>query len=184
MSSRFASYAGNYDLFMKTLFSYYRNVADFDKLKILMKDPTWPEDKFKAIFKITHEKIERGKLADVPVKKPKKGKEKIVFEPDYYEKFPATVTANEKMKIIAFNESYERVIRYNIIECVNKVVKIEPDKESLNNEIKELYEDFYAKFYPTAAEILNLDLFEFKCDEPQDDPNDINANMGNNNNMN
>ena len=100
-------------------------------------------------------------------KKPNAAQAKVTFDPDFYEKTVILPTFNEKMKILAINHNFERMLRHNIFECINKISKIEGDKELLKQEFEEFYTgQFLDKFITNLAASISRERLEFSIAAP------------------
>jgi hypothetical protein len=163
-----------------------RTLPDFEKLKFLQVDPGFGENNsYKAVYHYSHEEYPRARNPE-PISKKKK-QNKISFEPEILEKFPIAQTASEKMKIVAFNPTFDRIIRHNIIEAINKQFKLEEpnEKEFVKTELEEYINSKENEIFTKTAEALGVDLFNFKVDfanDINDDKNDI-VNTDNMDNM-
>jgi hypothetical protein len=150
-----------------------------DRIKFLQKD-TAIDINYTAVCELVTESVQKIKIPDLyasmPMgpakkmsiyKKPNAAQAKITFDPDFYEKTVILPTFNEKIKILAVNYNFERMLRHNIFECINKVSKIEGDKELIKQEFEEFYtSQFLEKFITNLASGLGKERLEFNISPP------------------
>jgi hypothetical protein len=129
---------------MKHLKSQETSIAE--KIKFLVKDPSVVEDNnYMAVTEIYPVSIPVAKPVDSSATGSKrvsavtKKAAKSIFEPYFYERVAMIPTITDKGKILAVNYPFERMLRSNIIDCMNKISRIEGEIEV----IKDLFEDFY-----------------------------------------
>lgn len=158
------NFIDNYKIVVESVFKAYRSLQEFDKyLKFIQKDPVYSNEiPLKAVFHLEHDEYPKSKNQEVIVKKGAKKTTKITYDPEIFEKFPITVSCSEKMRIIVFNATYEKIIRHNMIECINKLYKIEHvDKDAFKLSLEENYNIILHNIMETEANERNVDLFEY-----------------------
>jgi hypothetical protein len=159
-----------------------------ERIKFLIKDNTTIDNNYTAVCELFTESVNKIKFPEftssLPIgaagkksvyKKPNAVMQtKITFEPEFYEKTVILPTFNDKMKILAINHNFERMLRHNIFECMNKIAKIEKDKEIVRGEFEEFYaNEFLDKFIGDLAAEINRERLEFNISPPV-----INNNIG------
>ena len=142
-----------------------------DKIKFILKDD---DNAFTPIYAIVELKIlsnNKPKAADSiqGIKKPnKKGVPlKTIYDFDYYDKSPYLPFFSEtNCKILCYSQNFEKMIRYNILECINKLFKIEDlEKDNFMNKLEETYrERFITPFISELASNLNKDIITYDFD--------------------
>jgi hypothetical protein len=120
-----------------------------DRIKFLVKDSSINEDNnYLAITEIYPVSISNPKPVDQNIPQNAKRVSAIskkpagsrpVHEPYFIEKTAIVPTISEKNKIIAVNYPFEKMLRSNILDCMNKIVKIDGEIDT----VKEQFEEFY-----------------------------------------
>jgi hypothetical protein len=153
-----------YKLIFELVFKMVKNVPGMEKaIKFIEKDPLFNEDIsfLKGIFIVSHETIQKSRLPDLS-KKHKKIGAKLIFEPEINERLLIQNISNENMRIFNFNQKIDKEIRSNMIECVNKIFKIEHiDKEILKSTLEEEMTLIINRTALIISEELSLDVFEY-----------------------
>lgn len=180
MTDRFPDFINHYNLVSESLIRVCKTISlEVDKFKILPVNPIFNDSNdipIKGIFTLTHEKVvlKQKQYDPIPVKKSKKN-QKITFEPEILEKFPISLNSSQKMKIVLFNPTYEKIIRYNIIEWMYKMHKIdEPMKSSFMTEVEESWELFRENYIKALSEKLEVDIFDHNITDKHDVQNKSN----------
>jgi len=150
-----------------------------ERIKFLKRDTTF-DSNYAAVCELFTEAVNKAKIPDLygsigmgaskkpaVYKKPNAAQMKVVFDPDFYEKTVILPLFNDKMKILAINYSFERMLRHNIFECINKISKIEGDKDVLKQEFEEFYtSQFLDKFITNLAAGISRERLEFNIAAP------------------
>lgn len=165
-SENYDTLVENYKLVFSTITKTFKTSSELEsKVKISLKDPLITQDSIKAIYNLTHEEVLKPKL-DAANKKIKKGA-KITFEPEINEKFPVSPTASENFKLIVFNQTFDKVIRSNIIECINKQFKFEePEKDVLKINVEEYCSSKDQLIINTLSETIKKDVITQYLENP------------------
>jgi len=71
-----------------------------------------------------------------------RGKKKFSFESYYYERTLLVPTISEKIKIININKNFERNYRNNLLECIDILYELEPEKLQCIENLNERNENF------------------------------------------
>jgi hypothetical protein len=71
-----------------------------------------------------------------------KGKKKFSFESYYYDKTLLMPTISDKLKIININKNFEKNYRNNLLECIDIMYGLEPDKLQCIEDLNNNYENF------------------------------------------
>jgi hypothetical protein len=171
-----------FGLFIFSLFKLYKVSTDItiaDKIKFILKDTSMSDENFAAVCILNPAIIPKQKQAEIlqpppsNIKKPNPtvGKKvivaptKITFEPYFTEKTCILPTFSDKMKILAINKNFERMLRFNIFECISKLYKIENDHVT---QFDEFYEKFADDLMNKFATDYKKDKIEFNIDAPVD----------------
>ena len=150
-----------------------------DRIKFLLKDANVTND-YAAVCELYTDSIQKAVIPQQTMTLPTAANAKksiykkhntipvkITFDPEFYEKTVILPTINEKMKILAINHNFERMLRHNIIECMNKISKIEGDKENIKQEFEEFYTNqFLDSFIADLASSINKERLEFNISPP------------------
>jgi len=117
-----------------------------DKVKFILKDPVLSETPITAICDLNIISTAKPKTTETNINQKKTAKkqpanQKFIHEYDYYDKSPFLPFSSENnCKIICISHNFEKMIRYNILDCINKLFKIEDlDKEAFLNNLEESY---------------------------------------------
>lgn len=168
-----------YYILISCLMRLFKSTEFNDRIKFLPKD-TVIDDNYTAICELFTETVHKIKIPDftssLPItaagkkavfKKSNNVPTKITFDPEFYEKTVILPTFNDKMKILAINHNFERMLRHNIFECMNKIAKIDGDKEIIKQEFEEFYaNEFLDKFIADLAADLKKERLEFNISPP------------------
>lgn len=165
-SENYENLIENYKLVYSTVLKTFKSVPELEsKVKFSLKDPLINSENVKAIYNLTHEEVLKPKL-DAANKKVKKGS-KITFEPEINEKFPVSPTASENYKLIVFNQTFEKIMRSNIVECINKQFKFEdPEKDVLKVNIEEYCISKDQLMLNTLSTTINKDIITQYLENP------------------
>lgn len=141
-----------------------------DKIKLLPIDKNYDDIRYKALVHINSRSIPRPRADPVTTAARKNQKKntvvKIAYEPDFVEKAVICPSVKEIGIIYQINESFERAYQHNVFECVNKLVKIEPEKETFLNEFYSQYANFREQFVSDLCADLNLNKFSYDVGPP------------------
>ena len=79
------------------------------------------------------------------------------------------------MKVLSFNDNFERILRQNLFECICKLEKkFEDDKENVLEELSQKYAAFSSAFKNKVLEMYEKELLviEVKAEDliPQEHP--------------
>jgi len=152
-----------YKMIFELVFKLIRTVNGMEKsVKFFERDQNFNEDiSLKGIFIISHDTIQKSKLQDLSKKHKKQGA-KIIFDPEINEKLLILCNANENIRVFVFNPIIDREIRFNMIECINKVFKIEHlDKDSYKIQIEEEMISITNNIAINISEELGINIFEY-----------------------
>lgn len=170
-----------YSLIMKDLLKLMKISTDIsitEKIRFILKDTTVSDDNYAAVCLLNSPIITKPKLPDltqpVPIAKkvnPMSNKKssvitKVTFEPSYPHKTMALTTFNEKVKIIAINNNFEKMLRNNIIDCTNKLFKLDSDKEGIVSELEENYSKFLEQLSNKLATVYKKEKLEMNLEAP------------------
>lgn len=161
-------------LLYTTILKYAKSpdAAFSDKIKFLMKDQALSEIPITAICDLNIISVAKPKITDTNTaqKKPAKkqaANQKFVHEYDYFDKSPFLPFMSENnCKMICISQNFEKMIRYNILDCINKLFKIEDlDKEVFLNHLEETYRNqFITPFVNELAAKLNKEIITIDVD--------------------
>jgi hypothetical protein len=150
-----------------------------DKIKFLVVEEPIEGD-YKGLCDIYQATIEIPKpqmdiTAQMLAKKKKDNKPvKITFDPSYDEKTYVLPTSDDKMKIMAINNKYERMLRKNFVECICKADnRFEQDKENCLNKINQQYDRFLKEYKQRLEKKYKTELLKIEMENPEE--NEANA---------
>lgn len=164
-----------YYMFMISLMKNFKStdISIYEKIKFIMEDPSLKETNLIAVCELYPASIPKPKAAEIiqPITtkktniKQKPVASKTIFESDFYEKALIMPNSSDKMRILSVNYNFERMLRHNIIECMNKLYRIEADKEAIKVEMEEFYiNNFAMSFVDNLAKELNKEKLSFDID--------------------
>lgn len=165
IESKFANTKINFKNSFEAILKFCKTQQD-DKIKFVLKDESWSEENINAVYKLLHDE-EQIKIvkANEGAKKNKKGQIKATYDPEIFEKFPASLSATVNKRIVVFNPTFERVFRHNIIECINKQFKMEdPEKDNVKAELEGYLAGVTNNLIEEVAQTMGKDLFDHKLD--------------------
>jgi hypothetical protein len=158
-----------YNTILSLLFKQYRsNLTSSDptnineKIKFILKDSQL--DSFAAICNLIVPVVTKQKN-DITVvskksKKPQVQPTKTLFEPEFNDKIAIAQSVSEKMKVLLINSPFETALRSNIIECINRLFKLD-DKDITLLELETYYKTVYDSFIEkvkTNKDYIDIDL--------------------------
>jgi len=124
-----------------------------EKIKFHLKDPYTSQINLSGICELNIISLAKPKTNEANAMKARSKKSanpRFVYEFDYYEKSPFLPfwSENNSCKVIFIAPNFEKMIRYNILECINKLFKIEDlEKESFLNVFEESYRNNFINPY-------------------------------------
>lgn len=154
------------------------DVTIAEKIKFILQDPTIENpNSFNSIAKLTILSAARQKVVEIASPNVRRtvipGKQKtmagapqkITYEFEFPEKVLLIPVINDKMKILALNDHFEKMLRFNFIECIYKVQKLETEKEKQKFNFEEFYyKNIYEDFINKLNEDSNSEILEFDLD--------------------
>lgn len=172
--ARFEEY---YKMIFDFILKKYRDTGDDSLVKFVLKDPATEEIPLEAVCLIEPEVIKLENPNDAPPVPPKKGglapkkpaPAKVTFEPFWAEKTLLMPTISDKLKIIAINKNFDSVFRNNFIECINKLYKLEPDKETFIEPINETYSKIISGLLSKLGQTLEKEIVQIGIASKKDD---------------
>ena len=164
---------------LKKLLTEAKNTKDYnpnDKIKFILKDDEEVNEYVGIVFlypAIISKEKSAGELAKEAAKKKNAKNQKPTFDPFWIEKTFIFPLCDDKLKIICINPNYDRVFRYNFLDCLSKCDKVlENDKDNLVKFVGNLYEKFLKILKVVLSQKLKLDVLEIELEDPNAvDPN-------------
>lgn len=148
-----------------------------DKVRFVLKEKVNEDIPISAICEVNIISANKPKTVETNPGAKKGGKKqtqtKAVYEYDYYEKSPYLPFCSENnCKILCYSLNFERMIRYNILDCVHKLYKIDDlDKENFMKKLEDSYKEIFIKpFINELATDLNKDIISFDIDLTEQPP--------------
>jgi hypothetical protein len=153
----------------------------YDKIKFLLKDPALSAENYYAICEIIAASIVKPKVAETSgpatvkkvagkpaanTKQATTAPVKVTWDADFYEKAAILPTFTENMKILALNYNFERMLRHNIIECMNKMYKMDTDKDAAKYYLEEQYQKLTERFVDLLCKKFKKEKIEFPVEPP------------------
>ena len=148
------------------------DTAISEKIKFMAKESALSETPLTAICNLNIISVAKPKAVELAASNKKQAKklaqnQKYVHEFDYFDKIPYIPFFSENnCKIICFALNFERVIRYNIMECIYKLFKIdESDKENYLHKLEENYKhNFFVPFMNELSQVYKKEIISFDFD--------------------
>ncbi len=131
-----------------------------EKIKFLLKDnPVSDDSNYIAIGQIFPVSIPNVRTFES--KKTKKIN-KTAFEINFPEKVAIFPSISDKAKFLAFNLPFETMLRNNIIECMNKICKLDGDLEKTKDDFEIFYQEkVFHSYVEELAKSLNKEVLIF-----------------------
>ena len=101
-----------------------------------------------------------------------KGKKKFSYESYYYERTLLMPTISDKLKIININKNFERNYRNNLIECIDILYGLEPDKLQCIEDLNNNYENFIKCLLLKLAEKYKKEIVDMAINLPKEGEED------------
>ena len=101
-----------------------------------------------------------------------KGKKKFSYESYYYERTLLMPTISDKLKIININKNFERNYRNNLIECIDIMYGLEPDKLQCIEDLNNNYENFIKCLLLKLAEKYKKEIVDMAISLPKEGEED------------
>ena len=101
-----------------------------------------------------------------------KGKKKFSFESYYFEKTLLMPTISDKLKIININKNFERNYRNNLLECIDIMYGLEPDKLQCIEDLNINYENFIKCLLLKLAEKYKKEIVDMTINFPKEGEED------------
>jgi hypothetical protein len=165
---------------LKKLFLEAKTTKEFnpvEKIKFIPKEPDEEINNYNGIVCLNPAIISKeksaGDLAKEAAKKKNAKNQKPTFDPFWIEKTYICPLGSDKMKIFAINPNYDKVFRYNFLDCLSKCDKIlENDKDNLLKFVGNLYDKFIKILKTVLYEKFKMDVLEIEVEDPNAvDPN-------------
>lgn len=176
-----------FEEYYKMIFNYllkkFKDASDGDVVKFVAIDHATEEIPLSAICLMNPEVVPLSNPNEqsIPLKKNVVGKKqpvKVTFDPFFCEKTLLMPTLSEKMKIISINQNFDRVFRENLLECINKLYKLDPDKETYTGPINEEYDKFVKGLLLKLADKYKKEIVEMTVAFPKEGEEEENNNNG------
>ena len=101
-----------------------------------------------------------------------KGKKKFSFESYYMERTLLMPTISDKLKIIKINKNFEKNYRINLLECLDILYELEPEKLQCIDDINNFYENFLNCLMRKLAEKYKKELVDMAINLPKEGEED------------
>lgn len=172
-----------YKIIVDFVMDRFKDSLDNGKVQFILLDPAIDEIPLNSICVVNAEIIVKEKpvVPNVAAKKGpvKKGPVKITHETFWCEKTLLFQTVSDKLKIIAINKDFDRIFRDNALECINKLFKLEPEKEIMTPTLNEEYDKFIESLLGQLVEryhlkIVSLDVKQSDEAENEEEEKDDN----------
>ena len=101
-----------------------------------------------------------------------KGKKKFSFESYYMERTLLMPTISDKLKIIKINKNFEKNYRINLLECLDILYELDPEKLQCIDDINNFYENFLNCLMRKLAEKYKKELVDMAINLPKEGEED------------
>lgn len=101
-----------------------------------------------------------------------KGKKKFSFESYYMERTLIMPTISDKLKIIKINKNFEKNYRINLLECLDVLYELEPEKLQCIDDINSNYEKFLNCLLMKLAEKYKKEIVDMAINLPKEGEED------------
>ena len=97
----------------------------------------------------------------------KDAKGRPFFDPIFTEKVFITPLISDKMRILAMNTNYEKMLRNNLLTCLQRLeIKFANEGDNLMNTMDEIYNKFLTEFKKKLEEKYSKDVLDINVDAP------------------
>ena len=97
----------------------------------------------------------------------KDAKGRPYFDPIFTEKVYISPLISDKMKILAMNTNYEKMLRNNLLTCLQRLeVKFANEGDNLMSTMGDVYNQFLAEFKKKLEEKYSKDVLDINIDLP------------------
>jgi hypothetical protein len=97
----------------------------------------------------------------------KDAKGRPFFDPVFNEKVFITPLISDKMRILAMNTIYEKMLRNNLLTCLQRLeIKFANEGDNLMNKMDEVYNKFLGEFKKKLEEKYSKDVLDINVDAP------------------
>ncbi len=131
-----------------------------EKIKFLIKEADVTDNiDYIALGEIFPVSIPNGKSLE---QKKSKKVNKTGFEMNFQDKIAIFPSISEKGRFLAFNLPFEIMLRNNILECINKICKVEGDWEKIKEDFENFYQEkVFNSYVNQLAKTLNKEVLTF-----------------------
>ena len=99
----------------------------------------------------------------------KDAKGRPFFDPVFNEKVFITPLISDKMRILAMNTIYEKMLRNNLLTCLQRLeIKFANEGDNLMNKMDEVYNKFLGEFKKKLEEKYGKDVLDINIDAPSE----------------
>ena len=154
-------------------------ISIFSNLLLRFKDGTdYSQVKFLEINKEANEEIpllcicllsqESIPLDSPPPEQSKnRGKKKFSYEPYFTERTLIMPTISDKLKIIKINKNFEKNYRNNLLECIDLLYNLEPEKSQCIEDLNARHENFIKCLLIKLAEKYKKEIVDMTINLPR-----------------
>ena len=153
------------------LLNKFKEGIDYGQIRFLeMNNEAHEEIPLLCICLLTQEVIPLDNSP--PDQSKNKGKKKFSFESYYYEKTLLMPTISDKLKIININKNFERNYRNNLLECIDIMYGLEPDKLQCMEDLSNNYENFIKCLLLKLSEKYKKEIVDMAINWPKEGEED------------
>ena len=155
-------------------------ISIFSNLLLRFKDGTdYGQIRFLEINKETSEEIPLLCICllsqeSIPLDSPppdqskNKGKKKFSFESYFFERTLIMPTISEKLKILKINKNFEKNYRNNLLECIDILYGLEPEKSQCVEDLNANYDNFIKCLLIKLAEKYKKEIVDMTINLPKE----------------
>ena len=107
-----------------------------------------------------------------PEQSKNKGKKKFTFESYYGERTLIMPTISDKLRILKINKNFEKNYRNNLLECIDIMYGLEPDKLQCIEDLGNNYENFIKCLLLKLAEKYKKEIVDYAINMPKEGEED------------
>ena len=176
-----ADFKDIFKLILTNILTISKTSTEFDpkeKVKFIQIQNIQPDDNnYFGVCDIRQNSIPKAKTsndlaAQLMAKKnigKKDAKGRPFFDPIFNEKVFVSPLLSDKMKILAMNTNYEKMFRYNLLNCLERLEnKFANEGDNLINTMDEAYNMFVDKFKQKLQETYSKDVLDIPVDIPSE----------------
>ena len=156
-----------YKLIFSDLLMRFKEGVDYSQVRFLeMNKEAYEEIPLLCICLLNQESIPLD--SPPPDQSKNKGKKKFSYESYFTERTLIMPTISDKLKIININKNFDKNYRNNLLECIDLVYGLEPEKTQCIEDLNASYENFIKCLLIKLAEKYKKEIVDMAINLPKE----------------